>query len=132
MARGSASDCEGLQNWNGFCRRLDSSVKKLPIAIICVTCLPSAAYADRIPKEILGEWCGSSGTETASDVAYYSPVSCRDTDQWLVIKPDRYEGHEMGCRFVSVRTWYDRKLFGKGLNEDLCQFRSAANFCTKS
>jgi hypothetical protein len=71
-------------------------------------CFASAAHADRVPKEILGEWCGQSAQTEGVD--YYFPGTCRDTDGWLVVKPDRYEGHELGCRFASVKTWYDRNI----------------------
>jgi hypothetical protein len=74
--------------------------------------LSSSSFADSIPKEYHGEWCVLSGKP------YFSPkveieevrrfdksmVSCgKDSDGWIKIGANRYDGHEQWCKPTKIK-----------------------------
>jgi hypothetical protein len=59
-----------------------------------------AAERVKLPPEMLGTWCLKNQQENINpkDDLFYVRENCRGkTDSWIVIAPDGYEGHEMGC-----------------------------------
>jgi len=80
-----------------------------------------AIAADRLKApEILGQWCfaGEDKSERSysaiqnlymvPDKAELKKLVEECGDGILRFKPDRYEGWEHGCRYLSVREWEDR------------------------
>jgi hypothetical protein len=75
-----------------------------------VMLLAMTAHADPVPREIIGTWCLSSEYDGK---AYYLEAEagsdCNGNGgNVLVIKSDRYNGHEFSCRFTEVKAWTDR------------------------
>jgi hypothetical protein len=84
---------------------------KLAIVAVVIASCGSLAHAARVQQNVAsGKWCSypDSGEGPTSYVSYPSG-HCKE-DNWIEIKPSSYEGHEMGCNFTSVKTWFDPNI----------------------
>jgi hypothetical protein len=64
----------------------------------------AAAQVQRMPAELLGEWCvvATDPLQSTQNLpAMYRPGSCRDTDGWMTVTLDGYRAHEMGCKLLN-------------------------------
>jgi hypothetical protein len=82
------------------------------IFVVFVAIRPAPAGGAMIPTEYRGEWCMTTGHP------YYTPkaqieiirrmdpdVGCgRDSDGWIKITADRYDGWEQQCRPFAIKT----------------------------
>jgi hypothetical protein len=67
----------------------------------------AAAQQQRMPAELVGEWCGVATDPALGNLpeelpAMYRPGDCRDTDGWMTITQDGYRAHEMGCKLLNA------------------------------
>jgi hypothetical protein len=68
-----------------------------------------AANADPLPDVLLGRWCGVQSDRDDGIIEYIKAftkeewTACLDSDGYLEIKRDRWEGHEESCKFISVK-----------------------------
>jgi hypothetical protein len=98
-------------------------MKKLLLAGLAALLAASspALAANRLKApEILGHWCGSGDPDKDGYVAhdvlqnvYYRAENLKERiekcgDGIMKFRPDRYEGWEHGCSYLSVREWDDR------------------------
>ena len=81
-----------------------SMMKSILLATTLFTgLLSSPAFADELPKEILGMWCGDG---------YYledQTKKCPDAG-WIKFKPDGYDAWEYSCRYVSIENRFDPNI----------------------
>jgi hypothetical protein len=71
----------------------------------------SAPAAPTVHKEAVGTWCHLSDDNNKGE-AYYTLHYPGDQkcNEVLVIKADRLEATERGCRYTVVNTWFDPQL----------------------
>jgi hypothetical protein len=67
-----------------------------------------AAQADTLPSIYLGLWCITSDGNDSSMTAEWPTTEeerkqCRDSDSFLIVKHNGLEGHEWGCKFVTIK-----------------------------
>jgi hypothetical protein len=69
----------------------------------------SAAYADKLPSNVLGKWCHAG--EYRNDARYSRSTSRGDCgDGWMEVKPREIEEWESGCRFTAVHIYHDSNI----------------------
>ena len=80
-------------------------MKRLLFAAAALVALSIASHArdDRLPTEFVGDWCLAE--HTADHLAFYRRGRCAnpDQDEWLTIRPDSFDAHEMHCMLLGAR-----------------------------
>jgi hypothetical protein len=60
------------------------------------------ALDDRLPAKFVGDWCLAE--HTADHLTFYRRGRCANPDQeWLIIRPDSFDAHEMHCKVLIAR-----------------------------
>jgi hypothetical protein len=72
--------------------------------MIAALTIGASALDDRLPAKFVGDWCLSE--HTADHLAFYRRGHCTnpdDVDDWLTIRPDSFDAHEMHCEVLVAR-----------------------------
>jgi hypothetical protein len=88
-------------------------IKLAVVAVVIASCA-SLAHAGRVQQNVAsGKWCSYPdefyGEGPRDYYVSYPSGHCNETN-WIEIKPSSYEGHEVGCGFTSVKTWFDPNI----------------------
>jgi hypothetical protein len=114
LTEGALLAISKVEKRGGFPPSLNSTawimkMKKLLIAVAVIV-VPSMVQAANTLRsyEILGEWCVEPGElKLPKNITLYYP--CKDAgfeeknDSWITFKTKSVEGHEFGCKYLSVK-----------------------------
>jgi hypothetical protein len=72
-------------------------------AALAILSIGANARDDRLPAKFVGDWCLAE--HTADHLTFYRRRRCAnpDQDEWLTIRPDSFDVHEMHCMLLDAR-----------------------------
>src|SRR5262249_32313663 len=83
----------------------EGKMKRVLFAAAALAVLSIGAHAreDRLPAKFVGDWCLAE--HTADHLAFYRRGRCAnpDQDEWLTIRPDSFDGHEIHWMLLGAR-----------------------------
>src|SRR5262249_30279349 len=102
----------------------DGKMKRILCAAAALLALFLGAHAsdDRLPTKFVRDWCFAE--HTADHLTFYRRGRCADPDQgeWLTIRPDSFDVHEMHCKVLIARANKRGDLLAKfRCNDNLIQ-----------
>ena len=72
-------------------------------AALAVLSIDANALDDRLPAKFVGDWCLAE--HIADHLTFYRRGGCAnpDQDEWLTIRTDSFDVHEMHCKLLGAR-----------------------------
>ena len=73
------------------------------VAALAALSIDANALDDPLPAKFVGDWCLAE--HTADHLTFYRRGRCANPDQgeWLTIRPDSFDAHEMHCKVLIAR-----------------------------
>jgi hypothetical protein len=71
--------------------------------VLAVVSIEANALDDRLPAKFVGDWCLAE--HIADHLTFYRRGGCAnpDQDEWLTIRTDSFDVHEMHCKLLGAR-----------------------------